>query len=370
MNPFKYGQVVSADDFCPRPKLMKDMKHFIKSAQNIVVQGERRIGKTSLIYEAIRSLRNYRSLYIDLLEIKTSDDLCKRLIKALISLEQQSGFLEKILKSLSQLKPSIRLDPLTGQPSISLDAAVRLKPDSIDGLLAMIATVHRRKSVAVVFDEFQDVLKLKDSEETLAMLRSKIQFHAAIPYIFSGSIRNRMDEIFNHPNSAFFKSAISINVGPLDKDKFSSFLEAKFALGKRSLAPSVLEKIFEIAENIPGDIQQLCGSLWETTSYKDRISGKNIPESLKLIYSRESKGYEATLVQLTGQQVKCLVGLARQGGKSPQSTAFLQGAGIALPASVKKALNRLEQLKIIFQYQREYRFVNPFFKSWLIYRDF
>ncbi len=62
-----------------------------------------------------------------------------------------------------------------------------------------------RKPLVVVFDELQDILNLKDKKETLAILRSKIQFHTAIPYIFAGSIRNKMDEIFNHPSSAFFK---------------------------------------------------------------------------------------------------------------------------------------------------------------------
>ncbi len=81
---------------------------------------------------------------------------------------------------------------------------------------------------------------------------------------------------------------------------------------------------------------------WESSSYKDRITEKAIPDTLKLIYSRESKGYESILVQLTGQQVKYLTGLARLGGKSTQSGTFLQGSGIALPTSVKKALNRLE----------------------------
>lgn len=370
MNPFKYGQIVRADDFCPRPKLLKEIKEFIISGQNVVVRGERRIGKTSLILEAIGRLGKKRPLYVDLLEIKTSDDFCKRLAKAMISMEQQSGFLEKILRSLSQLKPSIKIEPLTGQPTVSLDAAAKLKPDSIEGLLDLMLMSNKRKAIVVVFDEFQDILNLKDSKETLAILRSKIQFHTTIPYIFAGSIRNRMDEIFNNPDSAFYKSAISIEVGPLDKKIFIPFLTKKFASGKRSIDSHLFDKIFDIAENVPGDIQQLCEALWETTSHGDKITDKNIPETLKLIYARESKGYEAAIVQLTGQQIKCLVGLAKMGGRKPQSASFLQGAGIALPASVKKALTRLEQLKIIFHYQGEYRFVNPFFKSWLIYKNY
>jgi hypothetical protein len=309
-------------------------------------------------------------VYIDLLEVKSSDDLCKRVIKSVISMEQKSGAAEKLFKSLSLLKPTLSIDPLTGQPSISLDASVKLQPDSIEGILDMIGAINKRKALVVVFDEFQDILNLKDSKEALALLRSKIQFHSKIPYIFAGSIRNKMDDIFNRPDSAFFKSAISIEVGSIDRNRFAAFLNSKFSLGRRTVEQQVLNLIFEIAENNPGDIQQLCGAIWETTSYKANVDESIIPKALQLIYSREIKGYEAILVQLTAIQLKCLVGLAKNGGKAPMSSQFIKDSGIALPATVKKTLTRLIQLKILYRYKNEYKFVNPFFKSWLLFRNF
>jgi hypothetical protein len=92
--------------------------------------------------------------------------------------------------------------------------------------------------------------------------------------------------------------------------------------------------------------------------------------ALELIYARESKGYEAALVQLTGLQLKCLIGLAQMGGKTPLASAFIQGVGMNGPASVKKALNRLIQLKVIFRHEGEYKFVNPFFKTWLLWKNY
>ncbi len=370
MNPFKYGRVVEADDFCPRPILLKQLTAFIKSGQNVVLQGERRVGKTSLIYEAVRGLKKRRMLYVDLLEIKTADDLCKRMLKALISMEQRAGLLEKILASLVQLRPVISLDPLTGHPTVSLDAAVTLKPDSIDGILDLMGDLHKRRSIVVVFDEFQDILGTPDAREMLALLRSKIQFHRTLPYLFAGSVRNQMADIFTNPESPFFKSAASLDVGPLDASVFGRFIMDKFALGKRKIGDSIILKIQEIAENVPGDVQELCGALWETTSHGDAVSEVNIGPALELIYSREAKGYEAALVQLTGQQLKCLLGLARMGGKAPQSSAFVRGAGLTIPASVKKALNRLMKLKIVYHHQGEYKFVNPFFKSWLLWKNY
>jgi len=176
--------------------------------------------------------------------------------------------------------------------------------------------------------------------------------------------------IFTAPESPFFKSAVSFDVGPIDADEFAAFLKRRFAGGKREVDEPVLSKVFDWAENIPGDVQQLCAALWEITSYRDRITEGLLPAALERIFARESKAYEAALVPVTGQQLRCLVGLARLKGTPPLSQDFLRGVGIAAAASVQRALNRLEKLKIIYRHAGRYKFVNPFFKSWLIYKNF
>ena len=46
---------------------MKQLAGFIQSGQNVVLQGERRMGKTSLVCETVRQLKRRRMLYVDLL---------------------------------------------------------------------------------------------------------------------------------------------------------------------------------------------------------------------------------------------------------------------------------------------------------------
>ena len=47
-------------------------------------------------------------------------------------------------------------------------------------------------------------------------------------------------------------------------------------------------------------------------------------------------------------------------------SVFLKGSAISQASSVQKALNRLIALKIIFHYEDEHRFVNPFFRAWIL----
>ena len=56
--------------------------------------------------------------------------------------------------------------------------------------------------------------------------------------------------------------------------------------------------------------------------------------------------------------------------KAALSTAFIQGVGITGPTSIKKALNRLVQLKVVYRHEGEYKFVNPFFKTWLLWKNY
>lgn len=369
MNPFKYGQVVSGTDFCPRPDVQKQLSDRIQSAQNVVIYGERRIGKTSLIYETLMNFSKRRMLHIDLMEVKSLEDLHARIAKAILAMEQCSGSLEKIFSLLAGLRPVLSMDPYTGQPTFSIDAPAKNAPNSIEGLLDLIEKLNQKEPLAVFIDEFQDILNLPDANHTFALLRGKIQFHTEIPYLFAGSLRNAMRDIFTHPENPFFKSALPLEVGALDPKPFSKFLRKKFAEGKRNITPELLEQIFELTDHVAGDIQELCGALWETTPAGATLDPSTLGNALKRIYAQESKGYESTMVLLTALQVKCLVGLARMGGEAPYSKQFLQATGITTPASTTKALTRLIKLKIIFKHQKSYRFTNPFFKNWLIWKN-
>ena len=368
LDPFKYGRIVSGQDFCGRETLLREIIGHIKSSQNIVIQGERRIGKTSVIYEAVRRYKGIRLLYADLLGIKSIDALCRRILKAIVLLEQKAGLFDRIMKTLSYLRPSLSMDPITLMPTITFDASVELKANSIPEVLSLIESFYKKKRLVVVFDEFQDILNLDDAREALALLRSKIQFQTDIPYIFAGSIRKKMDEIFTHPDSPFFKSAIPITLGPLPYDEFSEFLRKKFAAGKRRINDDLLRKVFEVVYEIPGDIQQFCEALWSVTSDHETIGQNKLKDALELIFAREQKSYENDLSLLTDFQIRCLLAIAREGGNNILSVAFLKSAGVNNPSSVQRAMTRMVNLNILYKSKKEHRFVTPFFRAWVNYR--
>ena len=301
--------------------------------------------------------------------IKTVDALIRRILKAVVIQEKQKGLVAAILKRFAGLRPTFSLDPITLMPTFSFDAAVEISAQSVGKAIELIKELYGKKKIAVVMDEFQDLLDLPDAYEAMAILRSQIQYQSDIAYLFVGSIRRKMDAIFVDNDSPFFKAAIPIEVLALDDDVFKAFIEAKFKKGKRSIGKETLSKIIEIGRNVPGDVQQLCEALWACTDTQQTIEQATISDALNLIFSREISAYENYVRLITTLQFKSLLTIARQGGKNIYSIEFLKAAGFNNPSSLKRCVQRLTDLNILFGYKGEFRFVNPFFRAWILLKN-
>jgi hypothetical protein len=108
--------------------------------------------------------------------------------------------------------------------------------------------------------------------------------------------------------------------------------------------------------------------MWEITTEKEMINVDKLKDAIELIFAREQKSYESYIRLLTNIQLKVLTAVAKQGGKQIFSAAFMKPSGFTNPSTVRRAVNRLLQLSILFESSGAYRFVNPFFRAWIIYR--
>ncbi|MDG5816945.1 hypothetical protein QA601_17745 [Chitinispirillales bacterium ANBcel5] len=368
MNPFRYGQIVSKNHYCHRPELEMQLKKYLISGQNTYIEGERRAGKTSLIFETTRKIRSKWIIYVDLLEVKTVEDIFKRFLNGIVKAKSVGHLFQNIIKRASTLRPVMTFDPFNGLPSISIDTTLELKPESLEGILDLFSEKEFHNAI-VVIDEFQDIVNLKNSSQVLAVMRSKVQFYQEIPFVFCGSIRSTINKIFTDHDSPFFKSALPLEVGAIEDSNFSKFISSKFKDSKIKINQDIINRIFDICKRNPGDIQQLCYALCNVTEEGEQISVETINRTLIHIFAQERKGYESNLARLTSIQLKCLIAVAKRGGKNTSSKEFIVHSGVTQPTTIKKALTRLVELKILFTTDGEYRFINPFFAGWLIHKN-
>jgi len=366
MNPFRYGCVVAGENFCPRPELQRQLRELLKSGQNVVVQGPRRMGKTSLVCETVRTARGLKLLYVDLFCVRTVGEFCRRTVDAVARCGRGRPFLERVASLVKGLRPVFTVDRDTGAPTITVDVRAAKDVSSVEEVMDMVAKVSADERLCVVLDEFQDVLDLPDADVVLARLRARIQFLPEVPFVFLGSIRNSMHAIFDSPRSPFFKSAIGFSVDRITPEDFGRFLIARFAAGERSLSLDVAKAIIGRADGISGDVQELCETTWLATERGAEISESDVERGLAAVFSREHRSFSSMKSRLTTVQLSVLQGIAEQENAKVFSGEFMERNAIRNVGSVTKALKRLVQDEYVFEYEGAYRFENPFFRAWLL----
>lgn len=372
MNPFRFGQVVGQKLFCPRPELVETLKEFLSAGQKTVVLGERRTGKTSLILETARQIRGLGVVYAQLWAVDTVTELVNRVLQGVTTMTRgkKASLLDRALRSLSQLRPVIEVDPATGMPSVTVGrGGTEIPPAGLHGLFDFLGELAREQRFVIVLDEFQDIRRLEHGDAVLGEIRGRIQMQEGIPYVFAGSIRHEMERIFRNPSSPFFKSVRTIEVGPIERTVFRKFLAEGFATGRRTVREEEWERLFDLAQDNPSDVQQLCAALWERSKPGQVLGRETFEAALQHIFATERKGYELLVRPLTAQQKQCLLALAKAGGEHPQSREFLDVAGIRSASSAQRALKRLVDLEIVYGPDLKHRFFDPYLREWLR-RDF
>lgn len=365
MSPFKYGCTVSDEFFCPRPELEKRLFEHIRSGQHVAVVGPRRTGKSSLVLETVRRAKGFALYHVDFLDVRSRAELCKRMVTALSRLESSDSWLSRMMRMLVRLRPTLSIDPRDGSPTVSIDTKEAAALGSLDCILdALVAQTARRK-VCVVFDEFQDIMDTEDGENVLAILRSRIQLDSNTPYIFLGSVRHRMLDIFLDSHSPFYHGAALFEVGNIAADDFYSFLRRRFATGRRAFPREAFDAIAMSVHNTPGYIQEVCDALWQASNAGDAISAADIGKAIDVIFAREGEHFSFAIRQLTAIQVQVLTAISVRGGREIYSGDFLAAAGMRSTASVKRALSRLIEEGLVYFAGGEYRIDNPFFAEWV-----
>lgn len=362
MIPFRTGVQVTGRDFCPRADALKLLRECMLSAGRIYVVGERRIGKSSLIAESVRSLKSLRPVFVDLMAVKDLEDITHRLGQALIRTEKRHGPFLALVKRLASLRPQFAVDSLTGAPSVTFAPGAGNRLESLEELLAL---AEQWGNAVVILDEFQDLLALRDAARIIARLRSLIQQQQKTAFVFCGSIRNQMETIFTHEHSPFFNSAVRLSVGPLDRKLFCHFLRQRFWSGKRHIPDSVLDTILDACHENPGHVQRFCISLWQVTADGQEIGDKDVASAWSMLFAMQKDSYELLLPALSPHQTKVLRALAHAGGEATLSAGFIGATGITLAPSVRKAMVALMDRRLVQKIDTTYRFCDPFLAAWI-----
>ena len=217
-NPFQYGCVVSGESFCNRTQEAIDLRRSVENAEKRFVYSERRLGKTSLIRKVLAELpeQEYMTVYIDLWPTDGETSFVLSCAKAFTeAMASNTDKLLHIAKTFfGRLVPSITSND-EGRAVISFGFDQK-RPDMplLEEVLAMPAKAAEKegKRMVVVFDEFQQILEY-ESDTVERLLRSSIQHQTDVAYIFCGSRKHLIREMFMDSQRPLYRSGAHYPIG-------------------------------------------------------------------------------------------------------------------------------------------------------------
>ena len=370
-NPFQYGGIVTGTYFADRTVEIRDLKREMENINRVFLVSPRRFGKTCLLYNLGKHLEE-NGIAWTYLDLNAFPDL-RHFAGAMASfsakaLESNSDRLLKFFSGFRRLHPKLGMDP-DGNITASLEIFAEEK-DSLSALIegmnqAQNLAAKKKKRMVVMIDEFSDIEKY-DGRTIEKAMRSEIQKHSHIGYIFSGSEQSMMLSMIQDKTRPFYKLGRIMELGPIKRESYSRFILGWLEKGGYAIRNEDLEGIFALGKDVPYNIQRLCNTMWETAVESKAITA-DVIQSLPLIIARQdSPHYEMIWQSATKSQKNLLIALSDDPHGLIFSRDFQMSHGIGPSSSIKASLDSLLKKGILARaLDNRYIFVDEFMPFWI-----
>jgi len=364
-NPFSYGKTVDTPFFYGRDKEIEEIKLSMRNATNLVMYSPRRYGKSSLVIKALKDLEaeGHPTVYLDFFKVSSREKLielyARELMRPLSGWEKGLRWIQGLIRGI---EPVMGLDQ-SGSPELKLSIDPLQTARAFEDIIDIPAKTKQKKCWIIVFDEFQEIEKL-NGESFEKELRAGLQHHRNASYIFLGSQRHLLLNMFSRKDRAFYNFGKLYKLAKPSETDLAEFLSERFRDGGYIVEDQLIKRIVEQTHNIPYYIQYLGAELWETA----RLSGKNpgavYQEALDRLLLNQADFFHGIRNQLTAFQCRILSAVATQ-GYGNYETEFLQKYRLFPTSSVQKAYKRMIALDILEKVENRFLLTDPFFELWV-----
>jgi len=373
-NPFRYGDVATGNYFTNRVRELAEVQDDIRNGQNIVIISPRRYGKTSLMVEAITRLRREHVLvaYLDLFRAPTKDRFADLLATAIY--DGLVNPVERAWQNAVDLFQKLPIQPKVtigadGSPSFEFSAGQRSRDldQTIEKLLALPGDIaaDRQRRVALVLDEFQQVLEI--DEHLPGLMRAVFQVQGDVAHVFLGSKRHLMHDVFTARNQPLYKMAKPVVLRPIAPADFATFIHARCTETGQGIADDAVTRILAITEGHPHDTQELCYFAW-ALAQGERIAVLTVPDierALSHVLDAEDAHYTTLWEDLAAHQRLVLVALTGD-MESVYSEDYRRRHRLGAASSVQKSIARLLDREVIEAAPGGgYRIGDVFLRAWI-----
>jgi uncharacterized protein len=369
VNPFITSGYLSPEYFCNRFDETDRINGCITSGRNLTLIALRRMGKTGLLKHVKHNLehsgRPFAVVYVDLLPTMNGNEMLNSIASALYRIRKnEKNFLEKMLGFMASLRPRLTMDSLTGEPSIELKVESSAGIQSgLEQILKLISEI--RQDMVFMLDEFQQIRNYPE-KNIEAMLRSVIQVYPVVPFIFSGSSKHMLENMFMSPDKPFYQSSELMYLGKILREDYKAFILKKFNHSKKIIDDVSIDRILEWTRLHTYYVQYVCNMLYER-------SGNTIGEAqVNSVFHRIITDFEPQYINyrnlLPAHQFRMLKAIASEDGvKQPTSGGFIRKHDLTNPSSVSTSLKALAEKEMIVIEEDKWQVYDVFFSRWMEY---
>ncbi len=367
-NPFIYTKSVDGKIFCNRKQEQEELLDFIENSQNVLLYSHRRLGKTSLINQVFKNIQNNQlkigTIIVDLYGTLTEEDFISAIFRNLHQIESRT---DKVINTATKLIKSIKLkhtfDPISQSYTITPEFGATDPQLLLDGVMKIFESYSQKRKLVVAFDEFQEVAKYSGAEAVFEKrLRTHIQHHKNICYVFSGSQTHILTSMFNNSSRAFYKQVQSYTLNDIECKEYEKWAQNIFAENSRAIEKNIIKDIVDRCEGHPMYVQQFLYFLWREPD--ENFSLELIDQIERRIIEHNRAEYINILDALTQNQKKVLRLIIINDGKDLYNSKSLQRVKLKNPSMVSRAIPSLQEKNIITK-NTKYHLQDALFKRWL-----
>lgn len=368
MNPFVTKGYVSAKYFCDREIESQRLLRELENGNDIALVATRKIGKSGLIahcFDTFGLEKDYNLFFIDFYATGTLREMIYMMSRSIVNTLAPKGtmWLQRFSAAVRSLSLVMTTD-LAGIPKLNLQLGDLREPYvTLEEIFDYLE--HSEKPNIVAIDEFQQIGKYPE-KNVEALLRTYVQNCHNTKFIFAGSQRHLMGEIFTSATHPFYQSASVMHLGPIDKEKYRKFACDLFAEANKTLNPKVIDELYNRFEGVTWYMQKTLNTMFGLPCESREYDLNKMEEAIQSIIDTNDFTYAEKMFQLPEKQKELLLAINRD-GKATKITSvnFVKRHKMYSTSTVQSACNGLLDKELITEENGVYSVYDKFFDIWL-----
>lgn len=370
-NPFLTYGYNGPEYFCDRVEETKRLTSLLVNGNHVALVSPRRMGKTGLIRHcfAQKGLQtDYYLFIVDIYATKSLSELTYELGREILTVlkSKERKAWERFIQVVGSLRTGITLDAM-GLPSWNLEIGDIATPKiSLEEIFHYLSVADKPCIVAI--DEFQAIMDYPE-QNVEALLRTYIQKCNNAWFVFSGSKRHMMGEMFSSPARPFYQSASTLSLKPIPIEAYSTFINHHFQQGGKSISPEAIRYLYEKFEGTTWYIQKICNELYPMTEAGTPCGIGEVDVAINNAIDERDDTYQDLMARLTAKQKALMLALARSGKDvKPTSGEFIKKYHLTSASAVQRSLSALKEKDIVTSNNGQYFMYDYFLHLWLNWR--